>query len=113
MLYSGAGHVVVFSRAIGKPLAQLSAGSSQTFFLTQPRVIPLQASPSLVASYQPQGQDLILHMQDGSILAEDHPTDGERAVSTDQNSADSSVVENSLNRESISRNETNLQVQTA
>ena len=82
MTYSGAGHVDILSRASGKPLAQLSAGSSQNFSLTQPSVISLQGTPSLVASYQQQGQDLILHMQDGSTVRYQHfftVTDGEQS----------------------------------
>lgn len=72
MTYSGAGHVDILSRASGKSLAQLSASSSQNFSLTQPSVISLQGTPSLVASYQQQGQDLILHMRDGSPVRYQH-----------------------------------------
>ncbi|WP_342753900.1 Ig-like domain-containing protein [Pantoea sp. MBD-2R] len=72
MAYSGEGHVDILSRASGKSLAQLSAGNSHSFFLTQPSVISLQGTPSLVASYQQQGQDLILHMRDGSTVRYQH-----------------------------------------
>lgn len=72
MANSVAGHVDIVSREGGKPLAQFASGSSQVVDLSQPSVVKIQGTRALVASYQQQHDDLILHMQDGSVVRYQH-----------------------------------------
>jgi len=71
MAYSGTGHVTILSLASGKPLSQPATDSS-SLTLSEPAIITLQGAPSQVSSYQKQGEDLILRMQDGRVVSYKH-----------------------------------------
>lgn len=82
MANTDAGHVDIVSRESGKPLAQIPSGSSQVITLSQPSLVKIQGNRAMVASYQQQNDDLILHMQDGTTVHYQHfftAVDGEQS----------------------------------
>ncbi|WP_168195811.1 Ig-like domain-containing protein [Nissabacter sp. SGAir0207] len=57
----------ILSRNEGTFISQVSDGS-QTFSLTEPSIVRLNGVRSMVTSYERVGNDLILHMQDGTTV---------------------------------------------
>ncbi|WP_260676959.1 Ig-like domain-containing protein [Limnobaculum zhutongyuii] len=61
------GTVEVVARNNGAQLAHYTQGS-QVVTLTQSSVVRIHGTPALVSSYERQGNDLIVHMKDGSTV---------------------------------------------
>ncbi|SFC75487.1 Ig-like domain-containing protein [Pragia fontium] len=61
------GTVDVVAQGSGAQLAHYSQGS-RVITLTQSSVVKIHGNPDLVASYERQGDDLIVHMKDGSTV---------------------------------------------
>lgn len=62
------GRVEILSRDDGSFLSQATAGRSQTVLLNQPSVVKIHGTREMVAEFERQGNDLILHMRDGSVV---------------------------------------------
>lgn len=62
------GRVDILSRDDGSLLSQANAGSSRTVLLNQPSVVKVHGTREMVAEYERQGNDLILHMKDGTTV---------------------------------------------
>ncbi|WP_455813385.1 Ig-like domain-containing protein [Pseudomonas graminis] len=62
------GRVDILSRDDGSILSQANAGSSKTVLLNQPSVVKVHGTREMVAEYERQGNDLILHMKDGTTV---------------------------------------------
>lgn len=62
------GSVEILSRDDGSLLSQASSGTSKTLLLNQPSVVKIHGTRELVAEYERQGSDLILHMKDGTTV---------------------------------------------
>ncbi|WP_267370630.1 MULTISPECIES: Ig-like domain-containing protein [unclassified Pantoea] len=67
MAFSGTGRVTVVSLTNGQTLSQFTADKLHSV-LNEPAIITLQGPPSQVSSYQKQGQDLILNLQESDSL---------------------------------------------
>ncbi|WP_369833829.1 Ig-like domain-containing protein [Cronobacter dublinensis] len=52
----------------GDIITTVQAQGTRTLLLSEPSVVRVQASPDAVLRYERQGDDLILHMQDGSTV---------------------------------------------
>ncbi|KAB0883678.1 Ig-like domain-containing protein [Cronobacter muytjensii] len=52
----------------GEIITTVQAQGTRTLLLSEPSVVRVQASPDAVLRYERQGEDLILHMQDGSTV---------------------------------------------
>ncbi|TPW42840.1 Ig-like domain-containing protein [Mixta tenebrionis] len=68
MAQLSSGRVDIISRENGTLLSQNSSTASRTVLLSEPSVVRINGTRSAVASFERQGDDLILHMQDGSIV---------------------------------------------
>lgn len=68
MAQLSAGRVDIISRENGTLLSQNSTNASRTILLTEPSVVRINSTRATVASFERQGEDLILHMQDGSVV---------------------------------------------
>lgn len=64
---AGSGSVDIVTRSNGKEIAQYAQGN-RVITLTESRVVKIHGDTSLVASYERQGNDLIVHMKDGSTV---------------------------------------------
>lgn len=62
------GRAEILSRDDGSILSQATAGRSQTVLLNQPSVVKIHGTREMVAEFERQGNDLILHMRDGSVV---------------------------------------------
>ena len=62
------GRVDIISRDDGVLLSQANGGYSHEVTLSQPSVVRINGTRAMVASYERQGNDLILHMQDGTTV---------------------------------------------
>ena len=62
------GRVDIISREDGTLISQANSGSSHTVILNQPSVVRINGTREMVAQYERQGNDLILHMRDGSTV---------------------------------------------
>lgn len=62
------GRVDIISRENGTLLSQNSTNASRTVLLSEPSVVRINGIRAAVASFERQGDDLILHMQDGSVV---------------------------------------------
>jgi len=62
------GSVEILSRDDGTILSQATSGSSKTVLLNQPSVVKIHGTREMVAEYERQGNDLILHMKDGTTV---------------------------------------------
>lgn len=62
------GRVDILSRDDGSILSQANAGSSRTVLLNQPSIVKVHGTREMVAEYERQGNDLILHMKDGTTV---------------------------------------------
>ena len=67
MSFSGTGRVTIVSLINGQPLPQFTEGKSSSL-LNEPALITLQYSPAQVSSYQKQGEDLIINLQESDTL---------------------------------------------
>ncbi|WMY75339.1 Ig-like domain-containing protein [Buttiauxella selenatireducens] len=56
----------------GELISQFSGGSDRVVNLTKPSIVRVQASPESVNYYERQGDDLIVHMKDGSTVRYQH-----------------------------------------
>ncbi|WBM71596.1 Ig-like domain-containing protein [Buttiauxella sp. WJP83] len=56
----------------GEQISQFSGGSDRVVNLTKPSIVRVQASPENVNYYERQGDDLIVHMKDGSTVRYQH-----------------------------------------
>ncbi|MTD28657.1 BapA prefix-like domain-containing protein [Erwinia sorbitola] len=82
MTQPASGFVEILSRDSGKLLSQSQPHTSDTVILSQPSVVKIHGLPASVADYQQQGDDLILHMRDGSTVRYQHfftASDGEQS----------------------------------
>ncbi|WP_455813384.1 Ig-like domain-containing protein [Pseudomonas graminis] len=82
MTQPASGFVDILSRDGGKLLSQSQSHTSQTVRLDQPSLVKIHAPTTAVVDYQQQGDDLILHMRDGSTVRYQHfftATDGEQS----------------------------------
>jgi hypothetical protein len=68
MAQLSSGRVDIISRENGTLLSQNSSTASRTVLLSEPSVVRINGTRSAVASFERQGDDLILHMQDGSVV---------------------------------------------
>ena len=62
------GRVDIISRENGTLISQATPGSSQSINLTEPSVVRINGTRELVTQYERQGDDLVLHMRDGSTV---------------------------------------------
>ncbi|WP_338557206.1 Ig-like domain-containing protein [Erwinia sp. E_sp_B04_8] len=62
------GRVEILSRDDGKILSQASVGTSHNVLLNQPSVVKIHGTRDMVSEFERQGNDLILHMRDGSVV---------------------------------------------
>ncbi|WP_421504926.1 Ig-like domain-containing protein [Erwinia rhapontici] len=62
------GRVDILSRDDGSILSQANAGSSRNVLLNQPSIVKVHGTREMVAEYERQGNDLILHMKDGTTV---------------------------------------------
>lgn len=62
------GRVDILSRENGALISQSSTGYSHTVHLTQSSVVRINGTRAMVVQYEHQGDDLILHMRDGSVV---------------------------------------------
>ncbi|WP_312240221.1 BapA prefix-like domain-containing protein, partial [Pantoea sp.] len=62
------GRVDIISREDGTLISQANSGSSQTVILNQSSVVRINGTRDMVVQYERQGNDLILHMRDGSTV---------------------------------------------
>ena len=62
------GRVDIISREDGTLISQTNSGSSHTVILNQPSVVRINGTREMVAQYERQGNDLVLHMRDGSTV---------------------------------------------
>ena len=62
------GRVSILSRDDGTLLSQASAGSSKSVLLSQPSIVKINGTRDMVAEFERQGNDLILHMKDGTTV---------------------------------------------
>ncbi|WP_421506630.1 Ig-like domain-containing protein [Erwinia rhapontici] len=82
MTQPASGFVDILSRDSGKLLSQSQPHTSQTVRLDQPSLVKIHAPTTSVVEYQQQGDDLILHMRDGSTVRYQHfftAIDGEQS----------------------------------
>lgn len=56
----------------GEMISQFSGGSDRVVNLTKPSIVRVHASPESVNYYERQGDDLIVHMKDGSTVRFQH-----------------------------------------
>ena len=62
------GSVEILSRDDGRILSQVAAGNSNnTILLNQPSVVRIHGTRAMVTEFERQGNDLIVHMRDGSV----------------------------------------------
>ncbi|WP_380179373.1 Ig-like domain-containing protein [Kalamiella sp. sgz302252] len=62
------GSVDILSRDDGRILSQVAAGNSNnTILLNQPSVVRIHGTRAMVTEFERQGNDLIVHMRDGSV----------------------------------------------
>jgi len=62
------GSVEILSRDDGSVLSQIAAGNSNnTILLNQPSVVRIHGTRAMVTEFERQGNDLIVHMRDGSV----------------------------------------------
>lgn len=62
------GSAEILSRDDGKLLSQATAGTSHTVPLNQPSVVKIHGTRAMVNQFDRQGNDLVLHMHDGSVV---------------------------------------------
>ena len=62
------GTVDILNQQTGDIITHYSQGADRTVTLTQTSVVRINASPEVVNSYERQGNDLIVHMRDGSTV---------------------------------------------
>ena len=62
------GRVEILSRDDGTLLSQASVGVSHNVLLNQPSVVKIHGTRDVVSEFERQGNDLILHMRDGSVV---------------------------------------------
>lgn len=62
------GRVDIISRENGTLISQTTGGSSQTINLAEPSVVRISGTRAMVTQYERQGDDLVLHMRDGSTV---------------------------------------------
>lgn len=82
MTQPASGFVDIHSRHSGKLLSQSQSHTSHSVRLDQPSLVKIHAPTTAVADYQQQGDDLILHMRDGSTVRYQHfftTTEGEQS----------------------------------
>lgn len=60
--------IQTLARHGGELMTTVQAQGTRTLILSEPSVVRVQASPDVVMRYERQGDDLILHMQDGSTV---------------------------------------------
>lgn len=68
MAQLSSGRVDIISRENGTLLSQNSTNASRNVLLTEPSVVRINGTRATVASFERQGDDLILHMQDGTVV---------------------------------------------
>ncbi|HBV40568.1 MAG TPA: hypothetical protein DEF05_13000, partial [Erwinia sp.] len=62
------GSIEILSRDDGSILSQIAAGnSSKPILLNQPSVVRIHGTRAMVSEFERQGNDLIVHMRDGSV----------------------------------------------
>ncbi|MDN0087059.1 Ig-like domain-containing protein [Yersinia nurmii] len=71
MANTAAGSVDIISRLNGKQITRV-AGGNQIVALNEPSVVRIHAATDSVIRYERQGNDLILHMKDGSTVRYQH-----------------------------------------
>jgi len=62
------GRVDVISRDNGTLISQVNGGFTHSVMLTEPSVIKINGTREMVTEFERQGNDLILHMRDGSVV---------------------------------------------
>lgn len=62
------GRVDIISRENGTLISQSVSGSSQSINFTEPSVVRMSGTRAMVTQYDRQGNDLVLHMRDGSTV---------------------------------------------
>ena len=68
MAQPSSGRVDIISRENGTLLSQNSTNASRNVLLTEPSVVRINGTRATVASFERQGDDLILHMQGGTVV---------------------------------------------
>ncbi|CAM3518978.1 MULTISPECIES: Ig-like domain-containing protein [Yersinia] len=71
MANTAAGSVDIISRLNGKQITHVASGN-QIVVLNEPSVVRIHAATDSVVRYERQGNDLILHMKDGSTVRYQH-----------------------------------------
>ncbi|WP_083615900.1 Ig-like domain-containing protein [Pantoea sp. 1.19] len=62
------GRVDIISRNNGTLTSQFQEGGSRSVLLTEPSVVKINGTRAMVVEFERQGNDLILHMRDGSVV---------------------------------------------
>ncbi|WP_162231562.1 BapA prefix-like domain-containing protein, partial [Winslowiella iniecta] len=62
------GRVDIISRDNGTLTSQVNGGFTHSVLLTEPSVVKINGTREMVATFERQGNDLILHMRDGSVV---------------------------------------------
>lgn len=62
------GRVDIISRENGTLISQSNGGLTQTINLAEPSIVRINGTRAMVVQYERQGDDLILHMRDGSTV---------------------------------------------
>ncbi|MBP2167601.1 hypothetical protein J2125_000793 [Erwinia toletana] len=62
------GRVDIISRDNGTLISQATGGANHTVMLTEPSVVKINGTRAMVVEFERQGNDLILHMRDGSVV---------------------------------------------
>ncbi|WP_029593402.1 Ig-like domain-containing protein [Franconibacter pulveris] len=60
--------IETLARDGGQTISTLQSGGTRTLLLTQPSIVRVHATSQSVVRYERQGDDLILHLQDGSTV---------------------------------------------
>ncbi|EKY3233599.1 Ig-like domain-containing protein [Cronobacter malonaticus] len=60
--------IQTLARHGGELITTVQAQGTRTLILSEPSVVRIQATPDVVLHYERQGEDLILHMRDGSTV---------------------------------------------
>lgn len=60
--------VDILSRKSGTLISQTKTGVTHTVMLNEPSVVRINGTPAMVEHYERQGNDLILHMRDGTTV---------------------------------------------
>ena len=68
MAQLSSGRVDIISRENGTLISQNTSNASRNVLLSEPSVVRVNGTRAMVASFERQGDDLILHMQDGTVV---------------------------------------------